>query len=131
MDHLEGRVVLHLCGCRCGGAPAAWGLPLLPPDVLWPRRAAGPSDWLPQSFKPALSFLLVSYMPLGLAQLIGEKSLRRRANCRVLSVLRVICAQLLAADASFAAQAPLRQFLHPAICQRSKRARPSTARALV
>ena len=51
MDHLEGRVVLHGC---CGGAPAAWGLPLLPPDVLWPRRAAGPSDWLPQS--AALSF---------------------------------------------------------------------------
>ena len=48
MDHLEGRVVLH--GCR-GGAPAAWGLPLLPLDVLWPRRAAGPSDWLPQSLK--------------------------------------------------------------------------------
>ena len=46
MDHLEGRVVLHGC---CGGAPAAWGLPLLPLDVLRPRRAAGPSDWLPQS----------------------------------------------------------------------------------
>ena len=51
MDHLEGRVVLHGC---CGGAAAAWGLPLLPLDVLWPRRAAGPSDWLPQS--AALSF---------------------------------------------------------------------------
>ena len=65
MDHLEGRVVLHGCRRRCGGAPAAWGLPLLPLDVLRPRRAAGPSDWLPQSAALSFCFLLESYWTLG------------------------------------------------------------------
>ena len=77
MDHLEGRVVLHGC---CGGAAAAWGLPLLPLDVLWPRRAAGPSDRLPKARRCRFAFLLVSYMPLAHAGAAGKKKHTRSAN---------------------------------------------------
>ena len=128
MDHLEGRVVLHGC---CGGAAAAWGLPLLPLDVLWPRRAAGPSDWLPQSAALLLGrFLLVSYMPLGLRSLTAKKHKPQRKTPSSLgfeSYLWIARCQ----RSDLPRKHRCASFCRGHKCQPSKREPPSTARALV
>ena len=105
----------------------------LPPLVFGLGAPRGWSSWLPPCSAARLSvFLLVYYRTLASHDAApSKKGLKGVLNAAHLACVSYLSNHSLS-QRNLRAQASLRQFLHRGHkCRRSKRARPSTARALV